>query len=426
MLQSNNFFTGEKILAVCVCLLTACGINKNSHYDDSGKTFGRSGNNADVPATETGENQPPTPDRDDPPTPRDQLLSHYGFSGYFNLDTVRRMTRGTDPVNGEISQGGMLDSMLSTLLGTVIGEPVKEELEMIVRQSGDDRNLVTQKVETLGGDNIAGFKGEETQSGTQMIDWVLTSTDSKAECPQGFVCIERMVWIPVFGQTMTYCYRDPETKRPLTIPYSPNSQYGADSFVDIIGNGIDSQPFEVSSHPGNISCTDDNAVVQDRRLVVYKIRRGDLSDQNQDGFLQKAIHKKLAADTEISIQFSLYNQALKQPYLPKEGPYIDQLTRLNSKIRFFLNTEEHVLVKLERTVQAPFKFEGSAIADAIRETYGEMAAYIVSILFPKDSDTMGAQLVYSFEFCTHLGVINNPFNHCSGKTPSILGTQSKQ
>ena len=129
---------------------------------------------------------------------------------------------------------------------------------------------------------------------------------------------------------------------------------------------------------------------------------------------------------EVSIQYSLYHSSRKQPYLPKEGPYIDQLTRLNSQMKFFLNTSEHVMVKLERTVQSPLKLEGSQIADAIRETYGDAAAYLAELLFPKDGDTMGAQLIYSFEFCTHLGVIENPFNHCTGTITQPLFLQSRR
>jgi hypothetical protein len=187
----------------------------------------------------------------------------------------------------------------------------------------------------------------------------------------------------------------------------------AHSFAAVIGDGLISKPFEVSTHRGTVACQDQGVEVLDRNLVIYRIGLGNLADQGQSGFLRKALNQSLEADTEVTIGFSLYNGLAKQPYIPKAGPYIDQLTRLNSNIRFFLNTKEHVIVKLERTVQAPFKFEGSVIADAIRETYGDSAAYIFERLFPKDSDTMGAQVVYAFEFCTHLGVIQNPINHCS-------------
>jgi hypothetical protein len=403
-------------IVCCVQLVVACGISDKPHYDETGKTFGRSSGNAEMSGTNEETGQTRLPVEEESPLPTDQLLSHYSFSGYFNLDQVRRITRGTDGLNGEISQGGMLDSMLSSLLGTIIGAPKTESLEMIVRQNGASQNLVTQKVVTNGGDNISNMKGDESQSGTQLIDWTLEGAQKNKGCPDGFVCIERMVWVPDSGQTMTYCYRDPVSKSPIAIPYSPNSQYGADSFAAVIGDGITSKPFEVSTHRGTVGCQDQGIEVIDRNLVIYRIGLGNLADQGQSGFLRKALNQSLEADTEVAIGFSLFNGTANQPYLPKAGPYIDQLTRLNTNIRFFLNTKEHVIVKLERTVQAPFTFESSTIADAVRETYGEAAAYVFDLLFPKDSDTMGAQLVYAFEFCTHLGVIQNPINHCSLQT----------
>jgi hypothetical protein len=316
--------------------------------------------------------------------------------------------------------------MLASLLSIILGEPTKENLEMIVRQNGPQQNTVTQKVETGGGDNIANFKGDETQSGTQYLDWALSDPEDSNTCPSAFVCINRMVWIPVSGEIRTYCYRNPKTRESFSIPYSPNSQFGADSIADAIGSGITSQPFEVSVHPGKVECEDQNATVIDRRLVMFKVTKGNLADQRQSGFLRKAIHRSLKADMEIAIEYSLIHPRTKQPYLPKQGPFIDQLTRLNSKMKFFLNSTDHVMIKLERTVQSPFKVEGSKIADAIRETYGELAAYIVDLIFPKDGDTVGAQMVYSFEFCTHLGVIQNPFNHCTGRSAPQSLTQGQR
>jgi hypothetical protein len=394
-------------------LAVSCGIQKKPHYSD--KTFGQERQTEDLPMDEENANGPRTPETEEPPAAYDQLLSHYGFSGYFNMNTVHRIVRGSDEINGEISAGGVYDSMLASLLTSIVGEPVKETLEMVVRQSNSDHNLVTQKVETTGGDNIAIFKGEESQSGTQYLDWVLPSSEKQNNCPDAFVCIERMVWVPVSGETMTYCYRDPKTKKSISIPYSPNSQFSADAIAEAIGSGITSRPIEVYVHPGKVNCDDQNLEVRDRRFIIYKLSQGNLADQNQEGFLRKAIHRSLNADMELIIEFSLYHPELRQPYLPKQGPFIDQLTRLNSKMKFYLNSVDHVIMKLERTVQSPFSLEGSAIADAIRETYGEVAAYIAEILFPKDGDTKGVQIVYSFEFCTHLGVIQNPFNHCTGK-----------
>lgn len=401
-----------------LALITSCGIDKKPHFGDKtfGQTDAQSGGDlpiADEPS-EPNPSQPVPPVESEPEEPTDQVLSYFGFGGYFNLNTVRRIFRGSDKVSAEISQGGFLDNVLSRLLGFVIGDGSRESLSMMVQQNGRGRNRVTQQAETGGGDNIANFKGGDSQSGTQIIDWALTGSAKAIACPTPFVCVERMVWIPNSGETMTYCYRDHETKKPIVIPYSPNSHFGGDAFAAAIGEGLHSTPIEVVTHPGDVACDAEGIETRDVKLVVYDITMGNLADQRSDGFLRRAIHRGLPADTEIVVQFSLYSPEHKQPFLPKTGIFIDQLTRLNSKMRFFLNSQEHVMVKIERTVQSPLKLEGSTVADTIREMYGDTAAYLADLLFPRDGDTVGAQLVYSFEFCTHLGVIRNPFNHCTG------------
>ena len=130
--------------------------------------------------------------------------------------------------------------------------------------------------------------------------------------------------------------------------------------------------------------------------------------------MTRATHKPLRSDAEIVIAYSLLLGDPLTPYLPKTGPYIDQLTRLNSKVNYFINNEKHVMVKIERTVQSPLKLEGSAIADYMRETYGSWAAMAFELAFPPQNDTEGVQLLYSFEFCTHLSVVPNYYNHCTG------------
>ena len=377
------------------------------------------GSDLDRPATDgdraPSEDQPSEDQHSEPEAPSNQMLSHYGFGGYFNLGTVHRILRGSDEINGEISTGGLLDDMLSGVLSLVIGEDTRETLKMLIRQNGEGRNTVQQAAITEGGDNIAAIKGDESQSGVQYLDWVLGDSERSAQCPRPFVCIDRMVWSPNSGNTMTYCYRDPITKQRLAIPYSANPHFSAEAFAIIIGRGIKSKPIDVVSHPGNVSCDDKNVETRAIRQVVYKLSLGGLHDQRRPGFLKKAIHRGLVADAEVIIDYSLYHPTLKQPYLPKHGPYIDQLTRLNSRMKFFTSDKEHVMVKIERTVQSPLKLEGSQITEFFREAYGDWAATAVGLIFPADSDTEGAQMVYTFEFCTHLGVVRNPFNHCTGR-----------
>jgi hypothetical protein len=416
------------MLLLTSVILTSCGVERSRHFKDQEKRFGQDPANDDLPLVPDDEDQSePTADNDtdENEPPRDLLLSHYGFSGYFDLDTVRRLLRGQGGINGEVSHGGMFDSMLASMLETIVGDSKREQLEMLIREDGVGQNRLTQQGYTEGGDSLAKILNQEGQSGSQILKWDLPKPNSNSSCPDGFICISRMQWVPLRGTAMTYCYRDPVSKEPLSIPYSPNSQFGADFFVDVVGDGITSLPFEVTSHPGTVACTDPELAVMDRRLVLYTIKRGDLTDSRKRNFLRKAIHRRLESDTEISINFYLFHPTQKKPYLPKKGPYIDQLTRLNSKLRFFLDTKQHLIVKLERTVQSPFDMSSDTVFNAIRDTFGSATAYLAQLIFPIGGDTTGAQVVYAFEFCSHLGVVDQAYNHCTGQnTPTIPPTRT--
>ncbi len=414
--------TSAILISACfvAASLSSCGVNRKPHYPN--KNYGQSADDQATEAQDPNEprepsepskpnepNEPSEPSEpSEPETPTDQVLSHYGFAGYFNLETTRQILRGPDSDrSGSVSPGGWKDAAAAFILKKIIGENTIESLAMLVRQNGVGHDTVKQDAVTGGGDNIAKLKQDDTQSGTQTIDWALSGSALSASCPSQFVCIERLVWVPTVGSTMTYCYFDYETKAPISIPYSPNSNYSAEAFAAALGSGITSRPIEVVTHPGNVAC-DAPVEIRDPRPVQYKLTMGTRSLP----VLKRANHKPLTADAEIVIEYSLLGGEPLQPYLPKVGPFIDQLTRLNSKVSYFINSEKHVLVKIDRTIQSVLKIEISAITRYLRETYGET----VASLFNADpsEDIEGLQLVYSFEFCTHLSVIPNDYNHCTG------------
>jgi hypothetical protein len=415
LVSTSVFFMAASLVA---CGISSCGLNKKEHYP--GKTFGKTTEDQTPEAADPQPDLPPPDseptvpqDPEDPVIPTDQVLSHYGFGGSFNLATTRRIFRGADSDrNGSISTGGALDTLAAKALKYVIGDQTAnvESLSMLIQQNGVGHNTVTQKVITAGGDNISQFKHEDTQSGTQIIDWALTGTAVSASCPRQFVCIERMAWVPKSGTSKTYCYVDRETQTPVSIPYSPNSNYSKEAFAIALGAGLTSRPIDVIAHPGNVKCDAPDLEIRDRKPVQYKLTMGTRSISG----MIRATHRPLPSDAEIVIEYSLLGGESLTPYLPKTGPYIDQLTRLNSKVSYFINSEKHVMVKIERTVLSPLKLEGSAIADYMRENYGQWAAWAFEWAFPAHNDTEGVQLLYSFEFCTHLSVVPNYYNHCTG------------
>lgn len=418
MLPKNKFISRSRrystLLAgglALVFVATACGVDETAHYPD--KRFGRGAD------TETSDDSDVMPDTN-VETPNQTLL-HQQFLGYFDLNSVKTIYYGEDPHNGHISEGGgLIDSAISTALSFMVSGDTTESLEMLVKQQSKDVKSVTQTVQTDGGDALSKFKGDEPQSGSQYLEWAANSSESSSDdvtpCPKPFVCIKRMVWVPKSGKTFTYCYRDHATKKPMAIPYSANSNFTKQAYEAAIGDGYVSRPIDVTSHPGDVSCDDPEKVTQDVNQVSYALSLGKLENSASEEFLRRAKNKSLKADTEVVIEYRLHDMTRNAPYVPKKGPYIDQLTRLNSKIKFFANTEEHVVVKIERTVTSPFRFGTSSTAQFLRDAYGQSVGDGFVYMMGRENDIEGIQLNYSFEFCTHLSVVKNPFNHCAGNS----------
>jgi hypothetical protein len=426
LVTMGTLWTSALVLA-----LTSCGIDSSQHFGE--KTFGQTPtvNVDDAPRTpptpKPKQNDPETPPVTPPVEPQpdpkpseekyDQVLSDFNFQGHFNFDSARRILRGPDAVHGEISQGGTIDYFLKQFLGYLTGDRSDEYLNMKIQQHSKGLNDVAQVGKSDGGDRISKFKKDPSQSGTQKIDWQLPSADSKNTCPSPFICAARIVWIPLDGATNTFCYRDHDTKEFISIPYNANPNFGSDAYKSVIGDGLDSSPFEVIKYVGEAKCGDPSAAILDVRLVTYKLALGNLSDTGRSDFLQIAVHKPLTATTEVVIDYSLFDSITGQNYLPKHGPFIDEAAHLNSRMKFFINDAEHTMVKIDRTVQSTMPLEGSQIAKFLRDTYGSWfpLAWVAERLLPPGNDTEGVQINYSFEFCTHLSVIKNPYNHCTGQ-----------
>lgn len=399
--------------ALSLALFNGCGIDENPHYPT--KRFGQSTDTlADIEDTSDIGGSESSPE------PANQTLLHQKFAGYFDLTSVRAVYYGEDPHNGHISgDNGLIDNAIGTALSFIIPSNATETLEMHVKQQSSTVKSVTQAVHTDGGDALSNFKGEDSQSGTQQLDWTTAQPASNqidvTHCPKTFVCINRMIWKPKTGKTFTYCYRDHATKTPVSVPYSANSNFTKEAYEAAIGSGYTSKPIDVTSHPGEVSCDDPEKITYDVTPVTYKLSLGNLTSQADADFHRRAIHKPLKADTEVIIEYRLHDMRRGEPFIPKRGPYIDQRTRLNSKIKYFVNSSEHVITKLERTVMSPFKFGTTWTTQFLRDAYGEAVSGAFSSVMGPENDIEGLELKYSFEFCTHLSLIENPYNHCSGQ-----------
>jgi hypothetical protein len=403
----------------------ACGIDRGPHYPNN-KDFGKDpkkNDPMDVTPPAAPPSEPPQTDEPTDPPPVSsgtELLGHYGFVGYFESDTVARIVdqSGTD---GVIESGGLLDPVLRGILEILTMDESNERLELITKENGLKRHSVSMPGHTANGDFLADLVGDDSKSGTQTLDWPLIGGDQTRECPTPFICVDRILWSPEVGPKFTYCFRDLETDLSHAVPYAPNTQFGPDAFAASIPDGLlVGKPFVATKHPGHVTC-EEQVETRTRQTFQWRVSIGNLAAARGRGFLKKATFKPLTPDSEISIEFKPFNTGLGRWWQPRRPPFVDQMSRFNAKIKYFMNSKERAFVKITHTIQTPMLGNSSRSVD--RGNYSDtffdsvfdlMLTSLTSILFASDKTT-GLQVDYSFEFCGHRAAHQNLFDHCKGR-----------
>lgn len=406
-------------VTIAALALAGCGVESDSHYNQDDKTFGHdkppprptiqalapTPQSTTAPAVATATPTPtatpivPTPTPDPVPTEPDEpppssghdVLSRESFSGYFNSKALRRIVKGTGDEATFSDMRSFAEQGFTFLFKKLTADESNEKLDMLVREDGDVRQIVSQTVSTAGGDKVAKTNGQkETKSGMQQLFWML---GGQGDCPRVFVCVDKIQWTPKEGQSWTYCFKDLKTDGPISVPYAPNPNFGPGSFKSAIPEGsILSKPFYMTRHPGLVACDDTRILTLARDLIQWRVAIGNLNDTRSPDFFRKATHTPLVPDTEIQVEYSLYSEKLQRGYLPPQGPYLNDISRFNRKSRYFLDSKEHALAKITLTMQTSFD----------------------SVL-PGLRDSSGLEVEYTQEFCKHVDDNAPQLNHCTGK-----------
>ncbi|MCX6126125.1 MAG: hypothetical protein NTV34_15445 [Proteobacteria bacterium] len=422
-----------------VLSLTSCGVQDGPHYQEQ-KDFGRDPVATPLVTEETRTEAPPEIAKtsvpkhtaaeieeklpvEPPSTSGHDLLGHYNFKGYFDSSSVARIVNSSGS-DGEITDSGIFDPILKGLFDLLTSDESNETLNILTHEDGHTKQAVTQKAHTENGDFLSYLKGDDAQSGTQILDWLLATTDSVSECPRPFICVDRIQWQSEDHSEWTYCFQNPDTKSQVVVPYGPNSQFGLEAFKAALPKGsLKGTPVVMIKHPGLVSCDNPNVETRSRQLIQWKISMGDLSRARKPGFLKKAIYKPIAPDAEIVIEYQPFNSRLSRGWQPKKPPFIDQVSRFNTKVRYFLNSQERSIVKIERTVQSPMVNPVELATTSLRKTYAgtffasliDQAITGLQNIFSMHENTTGLQVTYSFEFCGHRAANADRFDHCTGR-----------
>lgn len=405
------------ILMVTLVSATSCSPSNDAHFPDK-KTFGKKendsttnnppldldsntpGNSPSEPTgptePEPGETQQPNPDQEEEYT-FDQTLFHFQFQGGFDQKSLQRIVNksSSGPVKeGElVSNNILIDPLVDSFFSNAINVQGPETLDLIIRENGKGFFKVPMIGLTTKGDNLQRENGSsETASGDQILYW---TTDAEAlarsTCPKTFICVERLTWQPTKGQDWTYCMRHPQTRLPMPVPFSPNPNFTKDAFEASVPTKLESPVVLVSKHPGIQSCDDPEIVTQSIDTIKWTVTPMSAAASTQRGFYKYATYNSLPADVAMKIDIQRYSYPLGRTFQPRKAPYVDQSTRLNSRVIYYLNTAERVYTKAVRSSQEPVN------------------------TFPGTFVSNGIQVDYHFELCQPVSATTPTFNHCTGR-----------
>lgn len=254
-----------------------------------------------------------------PPIDPNTLISHSTFRAYFDVNG----TQGITADDGYVRIGNMVNKQVKKQLYTS-----DEDGVVLAQTFGDGVSKSSgwqELIQSAGDDNRE--EGADTTSGTQYIDRVVDSS-----CPSVYLCINRMVFVPIEGSPATYCFRDSEGNSAL-FPYNPVPNYSEGDFNLHYGTY---GPFMVSKYMGqNVDCDNPDVPQVIEEEVTVTTTPGEPED------IDYALHviSPLTIDFSVAFNFNRLNSDFQKPY-------IDETVLLNTRNEFAINDYTNSFTKM--------------------------------------------------------------------------------
>ena len=296
-----------------------------------------------------------------PPIPPETLISSNWYRAFFDVDSAQGVRDGS----GYRSLGQIENQVKDKLTN----EPSDGVVISQTFGDGVSTSLNSQDIYNSAGDTNRD-EGAPTVSGVQYMDRVVTP-----ECPGVFLCISRMWFEPVEGDTVTYCYEDPDTGEPALYPYGPMPNYKERDFEPYYG---EYGPYRVTKYAGKVECSDPGYAILSEDILVT-IAAIDVTDTAYD------LHIYEQLDAQFGVSFG--NARVEDDL---DSPYIDETIQLNTISKYVLNEDVGEIVKMVVTSRQSI----DVAAEAGGGAFGRFIANLLNI--------QGIIVDLHFELCNNL------------------------
>jgi hypothetical protein len=349
----------HKLLALAI-VLSGCGrVEREPHFEDP-KSYGRPLVPADSPlsgqATTRGENEadssgsastliiPATPDPN-------RIIASALFRGRVDPDSFRLLTSGGAVINPWDLPGS------GWMRGRFDGE---QEVAFTGQQTyGDEESGISKLIQTgtSGMADLAVAAGDESESGTQILERLVGNDEDAGACKTAMVCIRSMTWKPNQGSVKTFCYKDAETGKPTLFPYAPAPNF---PYKDAKLAEGSYGPYTVETYIGEINCLSPSTQPTGQMdvMVRYNVRQAP----SMTHVIQK--RRKIVPDYSVSVTVDKLG---KQPQANVQ-PYVDSATKVQGHSEYFISSRDKLLVKVVKRARKSITFPGddSWLGSAIR------------------------------------------------------------
>jgi hypothetical protein len=296
-----------------------------------------------VPAVEQPEPEAPIEPETQPEEPEVKIdpnlvVASVMYRGIIDTRSVRLLT----------AEGSALNPWNNSITARLMARyQPKAEMKFFSEQTyGDEATGVSivRQHGFSGAADLAVALGEESESGTQILERVV----GRKDCPAPMVCIQSMLWRPSSGDEKTFCYRDGMSGKITAIPYAPAPNF---PMADVKSAAGSYGPYTVEKYAGIVNCQTIRGKRPISKQTIY-VR----VQVNENPQLQYRVQIKGRLPADFSVKMIIDKSTGVTPM--NAQPYVDESTRMQGAAEYFMNSEHKAMVKIVKTIRKSIRFAG--------------------------------------------------------------------
>lgn len=358
-----NNYINNLILILCThCLIyfISCGIDRNNHYKNA-KNYGQDFNtNNSVDLIQSDNNHQSATNNNSSQTKitnsnnsdnnhnnnsninsiinehlnddNINLSFNKKYIGFINLNSLNLIFKNNLKINP--LKYYFLRNLISQYINT--DDALLNVIYNINLNSDSYSNIVYQKIYTTLGD-LGTYINQSSESGT----YLLNRTNKNPNCPNVFICIDKMIFYPVKGFPIGFCYYDINYK-PSAFPYAPLPNIKFKDFQPYLNNYFGPYLVKIVTNPINshFNCE----LMDDEKINFYKF----MVKITQVNLNDNTINIPINMQTDFILDFI---NNIQKPYNLKTSEFIDDILKLQQSTKFYFNSNEGIIFRIIKTLQ---------------------------------------------------------------------------